>query len=136
MQYLLIFFIKEPGCKPKLAQIDLKNNKFLSQQVHIILKATHRSKRHSTTTLQQTILLFMDDYNSVITNSCLQSHYIWKSFKKNYRSTPIYRGTEDRRICKAAQPLPSPIILNTHITPRYPQRSPHRPYSLPTASKY
>lgn len=24
----------------------------------------------------------MDEYNRVITNSCLQSLYIWKSFKK------------------------------------------------------
>lgn len=30
----------------------------------------------------------MDDYNRVITNSCLQSHYIWKSFRKMTQETP------------------------------------------------
>lgn len=78
----------------------------------------------------------MDDYNRVITNSCLQSLYIWKSFKKNYRSTPIYRETEDRRSVKLLSPFPVPLssILALHM--ETPKGSLHRPYSLPMASKY
>lgn len=130
------FLYKRAWLQNQACTNGLESNKFLSQQVHIILRATHRSKRHSRTTLQQTILLFMDDYNRVITNSCLQSHYIWKSFKKITEGAPqLIEELKRKGSVNLLNPFPVPLS-SLRYTPTPPNTHPRSPYSFPIASKY
>lgn len=126
------FLYKRAWLQTQACTNRLESSKFLSQQVHIILRAPHRSKRHSTTTLQQTILLFMDDYNGVITNSCLQSHCIWKSFQKITEAAPqLTEELKGEGSVTLLNPflVTLPSLLTSH--PNTPKGSTsHRPYSL------
>lgn len=67
----------------------------------------------------------MDDYNRVITNSCLQSHYIWKSLKKKITEEAPQLTEELKREESLKLLNPFPVLLSsiTHVTTQYPQKT-------------
>lgn len=140
MQYLFksIFFIKELGCKTKLAQIDLKVINSLVNRFTLYSEQHTAPRDTSTTTLQQTILLFRLTVPGWLETAVCNLITYGKASQKITEAAP--QLTDDLRREGSVKVLnPFPVLLSSLLTlhPNTPKGSAsHSSYLAKTLSKY
>lgn len=136
MQYLFksIFFIKELGCKTKLAQMDLKVINSLVNRFTLYSEQRTAPRGTSTTTLQQTILLFRLTVPGRLGRAVCNLITYGKASQKITEAAP-----QLKREGSVKELNPFPVLLSSLLTlhPSTPKGSAsHSSYLAKKPSKY